>query len=495
MGIVAAASLAGMAVTSTLAVTAIHARDAASEQRRAAEGLVSFMLGDLRDKLEPIGRLDALDAVGSRALGYFESQDKGSLSDAALSQRSQALSMLGEIATARGDTAGALQRYREAMAGTAEMIRRSPDDPQRLFDHAQNVFYVGEIALNAGKLGQAEASMREYRRLATRMVSLDPNNPKWRMEAKYADANLGIVLFEQRRYAEASATLQTAMATAESLAAGDPNNSEYQKSVPESLAWLGDSLFAEGRVDEAIGKRERQVALLEALRHRFPLDVDYRQREIPARQALGRWLASEGAFGPGLQQARAAVQTGQALIPTEPDNMKWVQYTAGAQFDLAKILLANRSAQEAAEQTRGGCDLSERLSGRNSNDAASRLLPFECLNMRAQVADADGSTDEAISLASRALSAARMLRTGDPVDDRYVLAFAYRVLGNIENRSGDAEAARQAWQTALATMPTGFNESPRQLMMRAELLGALGRTEEAKPLRQRLSAIGYRFLL
>ena len=50
---------------------AIQARDAARDQRREAEGLVGFMLGDLRAKLEPIGRLDALDAVGARALEYY----------------------------------------------------------------------------------------------------------------------------------------------------------------------------------------------------------------------------------------------------------------------------------------------------------------------------------------------------------------------------------------------------------------------------------------
>ena len=47
LAILAAASLAGMAVTSVLAVTAIQARDAARDQRREAEGLIGFMLGDL----------------------------------------------------------------------------------------------------------------------------------------------------------------------------------------------------------------------------------------------------------------------------------------------------------------------------------------------------------------------------------------------------------------------------------------------------------------
>ena len=58
---VAGGSLVGMVVASGLAVTAIQARDAARDQRREAEGLVGFMLGDLRTKLEPIGRLDVLD--------------------------------------------------------------------------------------------------------------------------------------------------------------------------------------------------------------------------------------------------------------------------------------------------------------------------------------------------------------------------------------------------------------------------------------------------
>ena len=94
----AAGSLIGMVITSTLAVTAFQSRNEAREQRRQAEGLVGFMLGDLKDKLEPIGRLDTLDAVGSRALAYYQAQDKSELSDEALAQRSRALTLMGEIA-------------------------------------------------------------------------------------------------------------------------------------------------------------------------------------------------------------------------------------------------------------------------------------------------------------------------------------------------------------------------------------------------------------
>src|SRR5690349_23928193 len=99
----AAGSLVGMAVTSTLALTAIQARNEARDQRREAEGLISFMIGDLKDKLEPIGRLDALDGVGGKVLAYYQKQDTKDLTDASLRQRSGALSLMASVATSRGD--------------------------------------------------------------------------------------------------------------------------------------------------------------------------------------------------------------------------------------------------------------------------------------------------------------------------------------------------------------------------------------------------------
>src|SRR5215212_8760950 len=50
---------------------AFAARDDANRRREQAEGLIGFMLGDLRKKLEPVGRLEILDDVGNRAMEYF----------------------------------------------------------------------------------------------------------------------------------------------------------------------------------------------------------------------------------------------------------------------------------------------------------------------------------------------------------------------------------------------------------------------------------------
>jgi CHASE1-domain containing sensor protein len=54
-------------VLSTLLFVAINARNEADRQRQQAEGLIEFMLTDLRTRLEGVGRLDVLESVNTRA--------------------------------------------------------------------------------------------------------------------------------------------------------------------------------------------------------------------------------------------------------------------------------------------------------------------------------------------------------------------------------------------------------------------------------------------
>src|SRR5690606_41301049 len=72
---VTGAALAAMLAMGVLTALALEARAEAERQRAEAEGLVEFMLTDLGDRLEGVGRLDVLDAVSDRVLAYYEGQD------------------------------------------------------------------------------------------------------------------------------------------------------------------------------------------------------------------------------------------------------------------------------------------------------------------------------------------------------------------------------------------------------------------------------------
>ena len=76
---VTAAALVGMLAMGVLTIFALNARAEADRQRNEAEGLVEFMLTDLRDRLKGVGRLDIMAAVNERTLHYYADQDISSL--------------------------------------------------------------------------------------------------------------------------------------------------------------------------------------------------------------------------------------------------------------------------------------------------------------------------------------------------------------------------------------------------------------------------------
>jgi ABC-type sugar transport system substrate-binding protein len=112
--------------------------------------------------------------------------------------------------------------------------------------------------------------------------------------------------------------------------------------------------------------------------------------------------------------------------------------------------------------------------------------------MRSRLALAGGATAEAVGAAEQALASARSERNEDPVTDRYRVAAAYLLLGDVWQRAENTGAAAAAWRAGLSQLPGGVVERPADMGTRAELLSRLGRGAEARPLAARLAAIGYR---
>jgi tetratricopeptide (TPR) repeat protein len=492
LAIITGGSLIGMVVASGLAFAAIEARDAARDQRRQAERLIEFMVGDLRDKLEPLGQLDALDGVGSRVLDYYKKQDTSQLSDAALLQRSRALALMADVAYQTGKLDEAQGLYRQAMAGTAEAVRRSPDDAQRLFEHAQNVFWVGEVARWRGDPDTAAAGYREYRRIAYRLAALDPDNLKYRMEVSYGEEDVGISLQNKRMYAEAIRQFRAAFGPLQKLASLDPENLGYQGEVGTVLSWLAEAERAQGNYESAIAAREQQLALVEGLLSKGAADVQLRREAIVAHMSLGLMLNERGDHQRGLAELHSAVEKADSLLAVEPRNAIWKMMAAMTHLNYGSQLLAAGHKDQAKPQWASGCRLATGLKASGAGLSRVRTIQTDCLMLQSRLELVDGSVSHAAAAAQRALASARSEHNEDPVTNRYRVAAAYMLLGDVRQRGGAAEAAKAAWSAGLAQLPTGVAERPWDMKQRAELLRRMGRAAEARALAVRLNAIGYK---
>ena len=494
LALVTAGSLSGMVIASVLAVTAIEARDEARDQRKQAENLIGFMLGDLKDKLEPIGRLDVLDSVGSHALAYYQKQDTSELTDDALAQRSKALTLMGQVASVRGDQAAALGFYKAAFQGTAEALRRSPGDPQRIYDHAQNVFYLGDVARSRGDLKAAEAGAREYKRLAEQLIATDPANPKWQMEGVYADTDLGVLLSDEGRYSDAAAVFANALADRERLVSAYPANEQYRKAVSEVLAWLSDARENEGRLDDALSQRERQLALLGPIIARPDADVDYVRQAMVAYRAAGRLHILRGDTATGAKLLQTAIDMGDRLLQAEPSNTEWMWNSTRAKFDLARVNLARNDVDAASALVRSACDSTDRLIAKDSSIVDWRVRGRgDCFELTARTALARGIPDEAQNQAAKMVGNAKAeLTQNGSADAQLGLVTAWMMSALAARAEGRISDSGKSFRAAASAWPKSAPDKPANIARKVVILQGVGRSADAERLAERLAAMGYR---
>jgi hypothetical protein len=114
--------------------------------------------------------------------------------------------------------------------------------------------------------------------------------------------------------------------------------------------------------------------------------------------------------------------------------------------------------------------------------------------MRSRLALQSGSRSQALTLARQALASAQSERNEDPVTNRYGVAAAHVLIGDVYRRASDAKAANEAWLKAFVSLPRGVVEKPSEMEQRAIILGRLGRIAGAKQIISKLDAMGYRRL-
>lgn len=491
------AALAVIAIAlGTMAILATSARDEARRQRVQAEGLVEFMLGDLRRKLEPVGRLDALDAVGKRALQYYDSQKLRTLDADALGRRSRALHLIGEISDRRGDIAAARVAFHRASDTTAELLQRAPDDGQRVYDHSQSVYWVGYIDWQYGDGVAAEKAVREYQRLARRMHELDPANEAWFAEVGYAYSNLGTIFKEQGRAADAIAQFEQARNVFARLVMTAPQDPARLLDLAQSYSWLSSSFVDALRFADALRARRQEIAIYRSMLAREPRNAVAAERLMFAQRFLADIEISRGELQAAADSITEANRMADTQLRLEPDNVDWQKATTKSRLLQAELLRLQGHPEQGLAELRRVRPLVAALLARDSSVWEWRVeLQEHLAQVESDLLRTLGRNAEAIALMEASARRLRLVMK-DPAQQaktrRWYVASIGR-LARLQEDTGDRPASRATWKEVRAAMEGGVKQRDAEsLSWLAHAYGAEGALERAGRLWTLLQQSGYR---
>ncbi|MFZ5545571.1 MAG: protein kinase domain-containing protein, partial [Pseudomonadota bacterium] len=486
---VAAGAVVTLALAGGLGVAVWQAREA-QRQRVQAEGLIEFMLGDLRKKLQPVGRLDVLDAVGEKALAYYAAQEAAGLDASALGRRARALHLIGQIAEQRGNLEEASTVFNQAAESTATLMQRYPKDGQRVFDHAQSVFWVGYVAWRRGQTTQAEASFRSYIRLAEQLTQMDASNMDWRIEKISADANLGVLLLESGRPAEALARFDQARRDWADMARAKPADLYFE--LANAWGWVARAHEALGQFRQAI---EAQQAKSEALKKVPNGERNHRVERLLSLVGddMGRLHLALGDPASAKSAAAQALARSEALVAQDPSNRDWLSLASFGRLNLAEILLALGETNGAtAHVKRAAADIAKLLSTDSTRIDWQINLQGRLIEISAQL-PAGAPTVEQVQAYLAAVQRAEAGAKATDAERNRIAAIAQTLAGDLAAANGQAAQAQAHWRAAIQRLDTNAAAAdPGTLTLLAQAKLRMGLVEEAQGLAKRIESSPYR---
>lgn len=349
--------LAALSVAAVLGLRAMRANERIEERRAQAEELIGFVLVDLREKLEGVGRLDLMDEVGERAMGYFAAISEDELTDEELAFRSRALYQIGDVQMRRGELENAERAFSESLALARNLVERHPDDLERLYDLGQSEFWAGLVRMRQNELPDARRHFETYLDVARRLAAADPERHDWLQELSYAHSNLGSVLEREGDLEAALERFRSALEIDRRLldAASEPEaKNAHRFELAASHNTVGVVLEELGRLDEAAEHYERDLEIRTELARSDPENRHWQSFLGTSHEFVGKLHFLRGDRQTARVHLDAARRIFDRLVQHDPRNADWRYRRALNRLNLGRLELAGANPQGEGEAAGDG---------------------------------------------------------------------------------------------------------------------------------------------
>ncbi len=490
---VAVASLAGMTMALGLAATAYVARNDAQRRQAQAEDILGFMLGDLREKLTTVGRLDLMRAVDDKAAEYFASLNPRDLSDRALEEQARSLTGIGQVRLEEGKHREAMAAFREALARSTALHERAPDIGQRLYDRAQAEYWIGYVALQQGDYDTAEPWFSRYHASSVELAAMDRGNFDWQKEVAYGLHNLAVMDQKRGNHVAAEKRIQEEITLFLGWVKQHPEDTALRAEAADSISWMGSLAQAQGRLSDAESYFMRQLEMLQANMAAEPDNANWKIYSVFALNLLTDVQRYRGRHQAAWASAEASIGLAAPLVAQDPSNNEWRATLARCHLnrsELASSLQPGKALEDA--QYAETLLLAALAAEPKSQRTMERLARAQNQLARLALVRDDVEVTRSKLAASQALIEPAWRDT--PNENLRTRLAETRVLqAYLARQNGHAPAAKAAWEQVRDLLQDGeIDGLPFERLdplLRAQL--ALEDFDGAARSRQRLDAAGY----
>jgi tetratricopeptide (TPR) repeat protein len=304
------------------AVDLARERATAEFRRAQSDAHIEFMVEELYNKLQPVGRLDILEEVGNKALDYFGTLNADERTDEDRARLGRTLTKIGLVQLNLGELDSAQAYFERSHAIHAALVKQDPTVSEWQIGFGAAQFGLGNIAWFNNDLDRVERRFEAYLSIAEDLMRLDAKASAHQLEMGYALTNLAALYEAQERYDRAIKLLKRAAGIKQALSDSDPENTKYLTSLANTIDWLG-------RTADEMGDKAGQIQYLHQgveLRRQLAEsshDADARHQLSVALHDLASEQQVRGQLEESNQNSTESLSISQSLVMLDSTNAEW----------------------------------------------------------------------------------------------------------------------------------------------------------------------------
>lgn len=324
------------------------------EKRAEVEGLLGFLIGDLRNKLEPIGQVDILDLVARKTDHYYQRHPIDWARPKEVESRAVAMDNMGDVLVAQGSHSAALDKYRSSLETRQRLAQQDPDNAGWQRSVAVSHSNIGHVFLSQTDFSGALEQHRISLAIRERLVEQEPNNTSWQQDLSGGYEAMGAALLANGDRDRALEKYRSSLAIRERLAQNNPNDVGSQRGLSIILEKVGEVLIAQGDLSAGRDTYEAALAITEQLCQRDSENTIWQRDLAIGYDKIGTVLVAQGDTNEALKRYQASLAIFELLTEKDPSNAGWQSEHSRSYFKMG-TLLKNRGEKEAAEEFFGKC--------------------------------------------------------------------------------------------------------------------------------------------
>nr|WP_166454641.1 winged helix-turn-helix domain-containing protein [Duganella rivi] len=310
-------------LAAALGLTARSAQTQAEAHRTEAESLMGYMLGEFADKLRPLGKLDLLDSVSTRALKYLSDPTRATDSDVALAQRAKSLQLISEVRIARSDPAGANTALLAGRDILQQQLRARSSDINLLKSAGENAFWLGQIHFDQKNWEKAQQYFDEYLAYANRQAAAAPDDVSSWIEQSYAQNSLGTLALQRSDAQRAAHAFALSVEFKTRAYMKTPADKQLTVDLADSLSWQATAQVQLGQLMQAESLYGRALKLLQTLHATYPEDTLWGNQLAGAWSRQSELKQANGDIAGSYHDAQQAFALLKSMVEKDPSNHNW----------------------------------------------------------------------------------------------------------------------------------------------------------------------------